>query len=278
MVVVSDTRPVVESAPARSVSGRSHVFDAIVFVENFNLRAVAQAFPGAAASPHELRVPLGGDSEFTVYPFGAIVFHDVSVGERERVLAALRVVQPVTTAQVVREDFTVEENATAPAGVVDGRLRVDVLSPLRAGIVAFTVAQSAAMEYYEVVVEELFDHTRGLIRRLEKRGTVTSRMRPLHRFIGEALRTRTDVLSVLHLLDRPDATWDDPVMDRIYGDLREEFDLADRYDALESKLRGVQDALELVLDVARDRRMVLLEASIVLLIVLELVVSLRQAF
>ena len=52
-----------------------------------------------------------------------------------------------------------------------------------------------------------------------------------------------------------------------------EFDLTDRYQALESKLRGVQESLELVLDVARDRRMWILEVSIALLILVELVLS-----
>ena len=64
------------------------------------------------------------------------------------------------------------------------------------------------------------------------------------------------------------------VMDRIYGDLRAEFDLADRFQSLETKLRSVQEALELVLGVARDRRVFLLEVAVVLLFVLELVVTL----
>jgi uncharacterized Rmd1/YagE family protein len=33
---------------------------------------------------------------------------------------------------------------------------------------------------------------------------------------------------VEHLLDKPDAAWDDPAMDAIYEDLRDEFDLGDR--------------------------------------------------
>jgi len=65
-------------------------------------------------------------------------------------------------------------------------------------------------------------------------------------------------------------------MDRIYADLREEFDLADRYGSLEMKLRSVQEALELVLDVARDCRLVLLESAIVLLIVVELALSILR--
>ena len=55
--------------------------------------------------------------------------------------------------------------------------------------------------------------------------------------------------------------------------MRAEFDLGDRYQSLETKLRGVQESLELVLDVARDRRMWLLEMSIALLILVELVLS-----
>jgi uncharacterized Rmd1/YagE family protein len=60
-------------------------------------------------------------------------------------------------------------------------------------------------------------------------------------------------------------------MDRIYDDLRAEFDLADRYAAMESKLRSIQEALELVLEVARDRRLLLLEVAVVVLILAELV-------
>ena len=73
---------------------------------------------------------------------------------------------------------------------------------------------------------------------------------------------------------KPDATWDDPQMDRIYDELRAEFDLVDRYTTMEQKLQGVREALELVLDVARDRRMWLLELTIVLLILFEILLEL----
>ena len=168
------------------------------------------------------------------------------------------------------------EEEAAPLTVAGGILTIDRLDAARAGIVAQTVAQSVAMEYYEQTVDDLFLRTRRLVARLEKKGTVSYRIKPLHRFIGEAISTRTEVLSVLHLLDKPDAVWDDPAMDRIYEDLREELDLGDRYQAMESKLRGVQEALELVLDVARDRRLVWLEAAIVILILAEIVMSVLQ--
>jgi uncharacterized Rmd1/YagE family protein len=133
------------------------------------------------------------------------------------------------------------------------------------------------MEYYENLVEDLFERTRSLIEFMERRGTVRFRIRQLHRFIGEAIGTRTEVLSVLHLLDKPDEAWDDSAMDRIYDDLRGEFDLRDRYAALELKLRSIQESLELLVDVARDRRLLLLELTIVFLILLELVFTILPA-
>ncbi len=254
---------------------RNHSFYAIAFVENLSLRELAGAFPRAQVGTHELRLPLD-EGEGFVYPFGVLVFRDTPRESREAELARLLRTFPRLTPEVVLEDFLVREEPEARISVSSGTLTLDRLTPDRAGIVALTMAQSAAMEYYERIVEQLFQRTGSLVTRLETRGTVPLRTRPLHRFIGEAISTRNEVLSVLHLLDKPDAVWDDPAMDRIYADLRGEFDLTDRYGALEMKLRGVQEALELVLDVARDRRLVLLEVAIVLLIVMELALSLLR--
>jgi len=158
----------------------------------------------------------------------------------------------------------------------EGVLVVDRLDFERTSVIALTVAQSAAMDYYERIVDEMFVRTDHLVDRLERVGRAPLMTRPLHRFIGAAIGTRNEVLSVLHLLDKPDAVWEDAVADRIYQELRAEFDLADRYLSLEHKLRSVQEALELVLDMSRDYRLLLLEISIVLLIVAEIVLSLLR--
>lgn len=255
---------------------KSHQFYALAFEENLSLRQLQPAFPLAKLSVHELSQPLEPGGGIYIYPFGAVVMHDVSQERREAELARLHRAIPRLTTQVIREDYTVLEDPAFAIGIIEGNLRVDVLTPARASVVALTVAQSAAMEYYERIVEQLFIRTSELVTRLERRGTVPTRMRPLHRFIGEAISNRSEVLSILHLLDKPDATWEDHAMDRIYDDLREEFDLVDRYAALESKLRSIQEALELVLDVARERRLIVLEIAVVVLILIEIVIALFQ--
>jgi uncharacterized Rmd1/YagE family protein len=258
---------------------RDHSFHAVAFEDNLSLKELAPHFPEAKLSAHDMRIAAEPPGETFIFAFGAVVFHDVGPEQRAAEMARLHRARPGLTTQVVREEYTVREDPGASRVGFDdrGRLVVDTMSPGRASVIALTVAQSAAMEYYEQVVESLFGRTSVLVERLERRGTVPMRVRPLHRFIGEAVANRAEVLEVLHLLDKPDAAWGDPAMSDIYADLRAEFDLSDRYRALESKLRSVQEALELVLDVIRDRRLVLLEAAIVLLILFEIVLTLTRA-
>jgi uncharacterized Rmd1/YagE family protein len=252
---------------------RPHNFVAVAFVDDLPLEWVKPLLSNPQVTPHELRAACDGGGDVFAFSFGAVVFHDVDTAIRDRLLSSLRERQPRLVPDVVREDFTVVEGGDR-VGMQQGKLVVDELNATRAGVVALIVAQSAAMETYERIVDGLFAKTRQFVEKLEIRGIVPLRTRPLHRFIGEAVGRRSEVLSTLHLLDKPDATWDDPAMDRIYDDLRSEFDLGDRFEALESKLHAVQDALELLLGVARDRRLVLLEATIVALICLEVVLSL----
>lgn len=251
-----------------------HTFSAIAYEQNFNLKEIARLFPEGKASPLDVSIALGEGAHLFFYPFGAIAFHNSPSDQLEPHVAKLEQRYPGLTLTVVREELTVTESPDEDSGMHDGTLVIREMTPGRAGVIALTVAQSAAMEYYERIVDSLHARTSVLVERLEKKGSVAFNTRPLHRFIGEAIGVRSEVLGVLHLLDKPDATWDDPAMDAIYQELKEELDLVDRYEALESKLRTVQEALELILDVARDFRLVVLEVSIVVLIVFEIALSL----
>ena len=251
-----------------------HTFHAVAFVENFSLKELAASYREAKRVHHHLAYSAAAGGTVFIYSFGAVVFVDMGQSGREGELLRLRQTRASTRdAQVFSEEFTVREVLDARPDVTDGALVVDRLTDERASMVALTVAQSAAMEYYERIVDQMFADTDRFAERLEKVGNMSIYTRKLHRFIGAAISTRSEVLSVLHLLDKPDVVWDDPGAERIYEELQSEFDLADRYRALELKLRSVQDALSLVTDVARDRRLVLLEASIIVLIVLEIALS-----
>jgi len=262
---------------APMAGGREHEYHAVAFVENFPLREMgaeiasgAMSVPASGRPLYDLRRSFG-EGEIFYFAFGAVVFRDVAPADREAEIARLGRHRPLERA--ADETVRVRVQSDAAMGIVDSRLTVDTLTEGRSRIIALTIAQSAAVEYYEGIVDKMFGGTAEWVKGLERRGTVEMSVRPLHRFIGHAVGIRSEVITVLHLLDKPDETWDDPSMDAIYDDLRDEFDLADRHDALEHKLNNVQESLELILDVARDRRLFLLEASVVALIVLEIILS-----
>ena len=238
------------------------------------MKALAAQF----SLPHKggavMAMPFAGGT-VSFFPFGVVVFQDVPASSHAELLALvephLEDGGPGTV--VAEESFEVQEDPRASVSISEGHLMIDALNADRAGVIALTLAQSVAMEYYEAIIEKMAEETGNLIERLRKHGSAPHRLRKLHRFIGEAVSTRNEVLSVLHLLDKPDATWEDAAMNRIYNDLRAEFDLGDRFSALETRLRSMQEALELILDVVRDRRLVLLEAIIIALIFIEIVMN-----
>jgi len=251
---------------------RAHEFHAVSFEESLPLREVARGYAHSRLTPHELCVRVEETGVVRLYPFGSVVFQDVDEPRRETEIAQLQARYKLKL-DSERESLVVTERPGAEVLASPEGLTVELLNPGRSDVISLVIAQSTAMVYYERLVDRLFGKTARLVVPLENRGSVPLRTRELHRFIGEAIGVRNEVLSILHLLDKPEQIWDDPTGERIYDELKSEFDLTDRYQALASKLRGVQESLELVLDVARDRRLLLLETAVVLLILLELVLT-----
>src|SRR3954462_5052153 len=149
-------------------SGPLHTFHAVAFVENVSLKDLTPHYPEARRTAHELSfvTPAGGIT--FIYPFGVVVFYDVPAGQREQELPRLHRFRPGLTAATVKEEFTAREDPGVAPDVVSGVLTIDVMNFERASVVALTVAQSSAMEYYDRIVDAMFGQTDKLVERMEK--------------------------------------------------------------------------------------------------------------
>src|SRR5690348_8175183 len=104
------------------MAAQIHQFHAIAFEENFNLRQIAAHFPEARVTMREVHYTIQPGGAIYVFPFGAMVSHDLPADRREAELQRLRTAVPKLTARVVREDYTVAEDPIFKTSIVDGVL------------------------------------------------------------------------------------------------------------------------------------------------------------
>src|SRR5262245_16750310 len=98
-----------------------HSFQAAAFVENLALKELATVYPEAARTPHELSFRVATGGQVYIFPFGAVVFMDVSAATREVELARLRRARPgLTAAAVINEELSVREDPGERPDVAGG--------------------------------------------------------------------------------------------------------------------------------------------------------------
>lgn len=206
---------------------------------------------------------VGGGLVFA-YKYGVLVFYDVKPEERIAEVEELKAALQLESLDIIAsEELVVEEKPQEKPAVKSNKLIIDQLTPERIAAIAQLLAQSTAMEYYERVVNETKKKVIDLTQRLQEHGKINLRPKVIYKIIAEALLMRNEVIGVLHLLDRPDIIWDDPVMDRLYGELRVYFDLNDRFKSLEYKLQTLHDTLTPISDTVKDSRLYRAEIAIV---------------
>jgi uncharacterized Rmd1/YagE family protein len=78
--------------------------------------------------------------------------------------------------------------------------------------------------------------------------------------------------------DTPELLWDRPDLERLFARLRDEFEILERFTALNRKLELISRTVETALGLVQARRSLRVEWYIVLLIVFEIMLTLYQMF
>lgn len=217
-----------------------------------------------------------GQRYVIAYDFGAVVFVGVEPAECEKLVAAIGARLVGEPHPPLTESFTIEIQPDKPMEVRFDRVLLPALELGAVEIVAEVLAQSVAMDYYADDVAEIEAETDRIADELRKVGRIPGRVPNTLQFIGLCIATRNDVISTLALFDKPDATWENEQLDRLWLGLRKMLELDDRYRALDAKLRMFQDNLVLLVELARGRQTVFLEIAVVILIAAEMAIMVWQ--
>lgn len=211
-----------------------------------------------------------------VFRYGVVVTFAArnNVAENSDLRAALapHVIDPT----LVRESETVElliladsEDRIAP----DGQILLADASVERLLLVATVLARSVVMSRDEVLVSEVFDRIAPIVSDLQINGRVRLPIRRVMRLIGNVIAARHRVMGTVQANEHPELLWDHPSLDRLYSRLEAEYELNERTDTLVRKFAALGDFTDVLLNIVQDKRAFRLEATIIALIVFEIVLS-----
>lgn len=218
------------------------------------------------------------DSWILAYDFGAIAFAGVDDATRDMVMDAIvKRVGPEPHPPMEEQATITIAPDEKPSVKFDGVV-VRELDPKAVQLVALVAAQSAAMEYYEEDVDHILARLNKFSENLAQTGKLSARPRELLKFIGSGMSVHNQVIYTLSLLDTPQLAWEDETLDRLYVGLRTQFEIADRFRALDLKLRMIQNNFELFVDLTQERRNYVLELTVAVLVGLEVVLFVYEIF
>jgi uncharacterized Rmd1/YagE family protein len=152
------------------------------------------------------------------------------------------------------------------------------VSPEAMQIIMLNVGQSCALEYYEILTQDMLDSTKKYILELEKDGKFSISRKNLLKFIGKVLNVKNSIVDNLYILDDPASVWDDEELAILNRNLKANFDTNQRFKDLDYRLQIVEDNLKLFTDILQQRESSMLEYIIVALILIEVVNIFREAW
>jgi len=250
-----------------------YVFQAYHLAETFRLKKIEpQMGMNAVTRLGAKLVYEEGEASFVfLYRFGSIVFFNVEPQRQTAIIEKVKTIIGKTDIAVTSEEYGLEVNKDAKNASEFERAIVDRLTLDRIELLALAIAQSTALEHFELQVDDLLSKSHDIANLLQTAGRLTRRTRSIHKYIGYCMATNQQLASSMYILDKPDETWNDKVLDDLYLDAIDTFELKDRYKTVDHKLRLVEDHLEISSTLPAHRKAAFLEWTIIILIAVEVV-------
>jgi uncharacterized Rmd1/YagE family protein len=258
------------SAEAREFTSR-----AILVGQRIDLRALS-SMQRLGGGP--LAVSVRGGGAAILFRYGAVVLFDVQPLEQDEFLRQLepRIQAPAAEPEV--EQITVRIDPEAKEVLEGNTVILKDTGTERLEIVADILSKSVVLARYESSVGQTFDRIEPFAAELTKEKTGSRMARELLSQLGSALLIEQQMVGRVQIDDTPEILWDRPDLERLFARLRDEFEIIERFTALNRKLELVSRTVETALGLIQARRSLRVEWYVVILIVVEILLTLCQMF
>ncbi|MEO5969810.1 MAG: RMD1 family protein [Bdellovibrionia bacterium] len=273
-----------KSMTETSLSPLLYRIKAIHIVEKLKLKDLRERFtqPPLEFSNYEMIVRYAPNSFLFVYNYGSVVFFNVPEELQEKELSAIQEYRVSAEQSRATDVFLLEvkEGVPVPSQVPGAankvyfdRVVVSSFSYEIVKIVCMLLAESTALEYYEILIENLLLKINSYSKTLRRQGKMLESTEDLIKFIGLCMDTKQEIISNLYIVDSPDETWESIELDKMHQELKVMMEIDIRYRALEYKIKIIQESIEVIVELSKSKRETLLEMVIILLITFEIIIS-----
>lgn len=229
-----------------------------------------------AASPLTLEAGRCGCA--IVFRYAAVVFFHVEPMEETTFLDGLRPLIQRPAADVMVEEIELALSAEGREGVEGNTIFVPDFSLPTLQVVAEVLARSVVLERFEGRVGATFETLQPMAANLGEGRLTRADYRSLLKRLGDVLLDQQEMVGRVAVSDKPDVLWDRPELERLYARLTDEFEIPDRFEAVESKLNLIGRTIQTAIDLVQSRRSLRVEWYIVILIVVEIALTLYEMF
>jgi len=210
---------------------------------------------------------------FFLNSFGVIVFYNMTYEEISGIIDFLKEkkvkIVPEKIRDAYEEDYVIVQSNKDIIEFKEVYLKKINLETIM--VIAWVVARSVALDNYEVLVDNRIEEFSKLNLQLKEKGKLKIRSKQLLKIIGTNNSIIEAMISKLSLLEEPSITWEKESLDWLFNNLYELFEIDERFDTVEYKLKFLHNNTNVFLEAIRNKKEVILEMTIIILIFIEVV-------
>lgn len=211
-----------------------------------------------------------------VFKYGVVVYFGLQTAEKDAhkkdIYSAANVIHPYAEAEIAELTEKAEK-----ISVYDGNISLTSVTREQVLVIADILGKSVILSWYEDQVNTMFEEIEPIAEQMKK-GKIIKKKKQLIKTLGGALAIQNAMLSRIRLDDKPDILWDMPELEKLYHLLNNEYEIMERQQVLEGRLKMVTDTVGFntdILDYVSSHRV---EWYITLLIVVEIILTLYEMF
>src|SRR5690606_12035268 len=191
-----------------------------------------------------------GPGYLYIFRYGIVSFFGQDPDAMAEVLEGLRPFCQGWQPAPLSDELWIEQVGQGiPSLVANNKVQLSSSNVEGMRLVLLHLSQSVALDYFAGLSEQIMGETRAHTDYLEKHGRLDLGGKKLKKYIARVLNINNQISGNLYIFDSPEEVWEDEELYRLDRDLKQLFDLKDRYRTIKEQGQIIKENLGLFKDI-----------------------------